>query len=65
MEEITDADYKDEKRVWKDFKIRNLGNYYDLNVQSDTLLVPGIQNKCIETYELGSANFFAPTGLAW
>ena len=50
MEDITDADYKDEKRVWKDFKIRNLGNYYDLNVQSDILLVPGIQKRSKQMY---------------
>ena len=25
LEDITDADYKHEKRVWKDFKIKYLG----------------------------------------
>ena len=35
MEDITDADYAHAKRVCKDFKIRNLGDYHDLHVQSD------------------------------
>ena len=30
LEDITDADYKHEKRVWKDFKIKYLGKYHDL-----------------------------------
>ena len=42
MEDITDADYKHAKRVWKDFEIKNLGEYYDLYVQSDTLLLADV-----------------------
>ena len=32
MEDITDADYRHAKRVWKDFEIKNLGKYHDLYV---------------------------------
>ena len=39
MEDITDADYVHEKRVCKDFEIINLGEYHDLYVQNDTLLL--------------------------
>ena len=38
MEDITDAEYKHAKRVWKDFKIKNLGEYHDLYVQYDTFI---------------------------
>ena len=38
MEDITDADYTHGKRAYKDFKIRNLGDYHDLYLQSNTLL---------------------------
>ena len=38
MEDTTDADLPHPKRVCKDFEIRNLGEYYDSYVQSDTLL---------------------------
>ena len=39
MNDITDADYTHAKRVCKDFEIKNLGEYQDLHVQSDTLLL--------------------------
>ena len=37
MEDVTDADHAHIKRVCKDSEIKNLGEYYDLYVQSDTL----------------------------
>ena len=39
MEDITDADYVHAKRVYKDFEIKHLGEYYDFYAQSDTLLL--------------------------
>ena len=37
-EDITDADYVHVKKVCKDFEIKNLGEYHNLYVQTDTLL---------------------------
>ena len=42
MEDITDADYKHAKKIWKDFKIKNLSDYHDLYVQSNALLLPDV-----------------------
>ena len=42
MQDTTEADYKHEKRVWEDFGTENLNDYYDLYVQSDTLLLADI-----------------------
>ena len=39
MEHITDVDYTQAKRVYKEFEIKNSGEYHDLYVQSDTLLL--------------------------
>ena len=36
IEDITDADYIYSKRVCKGFEIKNLGEYHDLYVQSNT-----------------------------
>ena len=38
MEDITDVDYVQAKKVCKDFEIKNLGEYHDLYVQSDMIL---------------------------
>ena len=52
MEDITDADHRHSKRVFKEFNNKNLGDYHDLYVKSDTLLLADIfenfRNKCIE-----------------
>ena len=59
---IADADYAHAKRVCKDFEIKNLAEYHDLFVQSNTLLLPGVfenlRNMRIEVYKLNPANFF-------
>ena len=47
------------------FEIKNLGDYHDLYVQSDTLLLADVfetfRNKCIEIYELDPVSFFICT----
>ena len=56
MEDITDANYTHAKRVCKDFKITNLGEYNNLYVQTDTLSLAGVfdnvPNMCLEMYKL-------------
>ena len=42
MGDITDAGYAQAKTFCKDFEIKNLGEYQDLYVQSDTLLLADI-----------------------
>ena len=63
MDDITDTDYYHAKRVWKDFKIKNLGEYHDSYVQNDTLLLSDVfesfPNKCIEIHGLDPAHFFS------
>ena len=39
MEDITDEDYVHEKRVCKDFEIKNLGEYHDFYLKRDRLLL--------------------------
>ena len=62
MENIEDIDYRHGNNVLKIFKLNNLGEYNDLYVQSDTLLLADVfenfRNKCLEVYELDPAHFF-------
>ena len=61
MDDITDNDYAHAKRVCKDFEIKNLAQYYDFYVQSDTLLLADVfenfRNMYAEMYELDPAKF--------
>ena len=63
MGDMIDFVYKNEKIVFK-----NLGDYHDLYVQSDTLLLADVfenfRNMCIKVYELDPAHFLSAPGLA-
>ena len=69
MEDIIGADYTHAKRVYKDFKIGNVGDYHDLYVQRATLLLTYVfenfWNMYLKIYELDPAYFPSATGLAW
>ena len=41
-EGISSIDYAHGQKVWKEFKIKNLGEYHDLYVQSNTLLLADV-----------------------
>ena len=67
MENIDDIDHGN--NVFKRFELENLGDYHDLYVQSDTLLLADVfenfRDMCIKEYELDPAHFLSLPGLAW
>ena len=69
MEGITDADYRHANKVFKEFQLKHIGEYNDLYVQSDALLladvVENFRNMCMKIYELGPSHFLPAPGLAW
>ena len=69
VEYTIDADYAHANKVFKEFKLKNLGDYHNLYVQSNTLLLADVfenfRNICIEIYELDLAHFLSAPGLAW
>ena len=52
MEDITDLDYTFAKKVWKNVRTKNLGEYHDFYIKSYSLLLAGVfesfRNKCFE-----------------
>ena len=68
MEDISDIDYRHANNVFKVFKLENVGDYHDLYVQSDTLLLANVFNNfrdmCLKEYELDPAHFPSLPGLA-
>ena len=69
MEDIDDTDYRHVNNVFNKFKLNKLGDYHDLYVQSDTLLLADVFEKfkdmCLKEYELEPAHFLSLPGLAW
>ena len=61
LEDITNEDYTHAQKVFEEFSLKNLGDYHNLYVQSDTSLLADVfenfRNKCIEIYELDPAHF--------
>ena len=57
------------KTVWDVFEIKTLGEYHDLYIQSDTLLLADVyenfRNKCFEKNQLVPTYFVSAPGLAW
>ena len=57
------------QKVWEVFEIRNLVEYHNLYVQTDTLLLPDVfekfRNICLEIYGLDPVYFVSTPGLAW
>ena len=41
-DDVTDVDHRHSKSVFKKFNNKNLGDYLDLSVQSDTLLLADV-----------------------
>ena len=67
LEDITDKGYTHAQKVWDVFEIKNLGEYYNLYVQSDTLLLSDVfenfRNMCLKIYELDPVYFVSAPGL--
>ena len=69
MQNITDADYIHTKRICNDFEIRYLGEYHDLYLKSDTLLLADVfenfRKMGLQIYPHDPAKFLSGPGLAW
>ena len=63
LKDITDEDDTHAQKIFEGLKLKNLGEYHDLYIQSDTLLLANVfenfRNKSIEIYELDPAHFLS------
>ena len=69
MSSISEEDYQHAQRVWKEFGIRNLGDYHDLYLRTDVVLLANVfeafRDTCLRHYTLDPAHFYTSPGLAW
>ena len=66
--DITNRDYTHAQKVFEVFNLKNLGDYHDLYVQSDTLLLADVfenfRRKCIEIYWTWPCSFFVSSKIS-
>ena len=68
-EHISNNDYQHAKTVWETFKLKTMGDYHDLYLKSDILLLAdvfeNVRKTCLEYYKLDPCHYFTSPGLSW
>ena len=56
-------------RIWNGFKLKTMGDYHDLYLKTDVLLLADVfeefRRVCLENYKLDPAWHYTSSGLAW
>ena len=68
-EDISDDDYSHAQDVWNTFEIRNMGEYHDLYLKSDVLLLADVfenfRRASLLNYGLDPCHYVSTPGLSW
>ena len=69
MSGISEKDYQHTCKVWNEFSLKNMGDYHDLYLETDVILLANIfesfRKVCLDNYGLDPAHFYTAPGLAW
>ena len=69
QEGITDQDYKHAQEVWDTFDCRNIGDYHDIYLRTDVLLLADVfenfRRTAMATYGLDPAHYYTLPGYSW
>lgn len=66
---ISEDDYKRAQKIWHTFKMKNMGDYHNLYLETDTLLLADVFERfrkvSIDNYDIDPCNVYSAPGLAW
>ena len=69
MAGVKGKDYEHANRVWKGFGLKDLGEYHDLYLKTDIILLANVfeafRKVCLKNDGLDPAHFYTAPGLAW
>ena len=69
QEKISDEDFEHAQKVWREFQLKNMGDFHDLYLKTDVLLLADVMENfrklCEKHYGLDPAHFFTVPGMAW
>ena len=69
MSDISKYNYEHAQKLWKEFKLKNVGEYHYLYLKTDVLLLRNVfekfRNSCLEYHKLDPTHFYTSPGLAW
>ena len=67
--DISDNDYVHAQNMWRTFNLNTLGDYHDLYMKTDVLLLADIFERfrftCLSYYGLDPAHYYTAPGLSW
>ena len=68
-ESISDSDYQHAQEVWTTFNCRTIGDYHDLYLQTDVLLLADVfenfRRTALSNYNLDPAHYYTLPGYSW
>ena len=66
---VTNREYDHARKVWEIFNLKNMGEYHDLYLKSDLLLLADVfesfRKTCLQYYKLDPCHYFTSPGLSW
>ena len=66
---ISNEDYEHAENIWKKFDLKTMGEYHDLYLKSDVLLLADVfktfRKTCLKYFKLDPCHYFTSPGLSW